>query len=72
MKTAGIERVVLLHADAIAEDGPAAERARRIDGDHADGPLGGPEPRDEPVHQGRLAGAGWAGDASVSACPRRG
>jgi len=31
----GVERVGL-HPDAVAQDGAARERARRVDGDHAD------------------------------------
>jgi hypothetical protein len=58
---ARIERV-RLHPDAVAEHGPARERARRIHGHNPNGfPLRAQE-RDEPVHHRGLARAGRAGD----------
>ena len=62
MNTRGIEEVVL-HADAIPEDGAAAERTRGIDGDHADRLVGCAQLADEAIDQRRFAGAGRAGDS---------
>jgi len=53
---------VTLHADAVAQDGAAAERARRVDGDDSDAAVGATQMRRQPVDQGRLAGPGRAGD----------
>ena len=52
-----------LHADAIAENGAAGERTRRIDGDDGDAPLAAPPLGDECVDECRLAGARGARDA---------
>ena len=57
----GIERV-LLHANAVPEDGAAAEGAARIDRDDADGAPPLAVLGDEAVGQGALAHAGRAGD----------
>src|SRR5919108_1129384 len=65
---AGIERMVL-HADAIAEDRAAGERARRIDGDDADGLSGAADVRDEAIDQRALPRAGIAGDADELRAP---
>src|SRR5262245_1822552 len=54
---------VVLHADAVAEDGPAGERAAGVDGQDADLGAGGADEADELVRQRRLARAGCAGDA---------
>ena len=53
---------MVLHADAIAEDGPAGERAGRIHGEDAHRLSRRAQVGDQPVHQGALAGAGVAGD----------
>ena len=45
---------VVLHADAVAEDRAAAERAGRIDGEDGDGRTLRPDRRHEPVRQRRL------------------
>ena len=59
---AGVGRVVL-HADAVAEDRAAAERAGRVDGEHADRRVLGADRRDEAVGERRLPRARRAGDA---------
>ena len=59
---AGILRV-RLHANAIAEHGAAAERARRIDGNDADGLAGLAPPRDQTIDERAFSRAGRAGDA---------
>ena len=60
---------VALHADAIAEDGAAGERRRRIDGDDADALASFAVVVDERVDDGRLARAGVAGDAEDVGAP---
>src|SRR5581483_3933210 len=54
---------VRLHADAVAEDRPARERARGVDRDDADALSLRPEVGDETIDERRLAGAGGARDA---------
>src|SRR5436853_736200 len=54
---------VVLHPDAVAEHGPAAERARRIDRDDPDRLICGAQLADEAVDQRRLAGARRSRDA---------
>src|SRR5690606_12843607 len=53
---------VLLHADAVAKERPARERARRIDGDHPDATVEGAPGGDQGVGEGGLARTGSAGD----------
>jgi hypothetical protein len=55
-------RVDLGHADPVAEDRPARERRGRVDRDDADRAALLPERLRDPLDQGRLAGAGRAGD----------
>ena len=55
---------VRLHAQAIAEHRAAGERARRIDGDHADARAGcARNSVDQPIDERALARAGRTGDA---------
>ena len=54
---------VRLHADAIAENRAAGERAGGIDGDDADGLLGAAELRNQAIDERALAGPRRAGDA---------
>ena len=55
--------VMLLHADAVAEDGAVGERAGGIDGDDADGAGLAAEVGGDLIDKGAFAGAGRAGDA---------
>ena len=66
---AGI-RGVPLHPHPVAEDRTAAERAARIDREHADLELVLAHARDERVGEGRLAGARRAGDPDRPRAPR--
>src|SRR5690606_19794725 len=54
---------VVLHADAVAEDGTARERRRRVDGQDRDPLAARPELAEQRGGQGGLAGAWRAGDA---------
>jgi hypothetical protein len=54
------------HADAIAEQGAAAERAAGIDGDDAYEPLLAAKGFGQLVDQGALAGAGRPGDTPTT------
>jgi hypothetical protein len=54
---------MILHANAVAEDGPAAERARGIDRHDPDALGARAELPDQAVDQRRLAGARRSGDA---------
>ena len=54
---------MLAHADAVAEHGAAADRARRIDGDHRDLEATAQPGAEQGVDEARLAAAGHAGDA---------
>jgi hypothetical protein len=54
---------VARHADAIAEDGAAGVRARRIDADDADPLLARAEDLDEAIGEGALPCPGISGDA---------
>src|SRR5207245_10692730 len=54
---------VVLHADAVAEDRAAAERAARVDGEHADLETVAAKETDELVRERRLARPGRARDA---------
>ena len=56
-------RRVRAHADAVAEDRAAADRARRVDRDHGDRVALGEPGAEQRVDQRRLAAAGNAGDA---------
>ena len=60
----------LQHADPVAEDGAAGERAGRIDGDDADGASGEAQPLRQRPHHRRLAGPGDAGQADDVGAPR--
>ena len=56
--------------DAVAEQRAVRERARRVDGDDADGLLEPAHVAEERADQARLADAGRPGDADrVGACP---
>ena len=59
---AGIEEVCL-HPDAVAENRPAAERARRIDGGDPDPPLALPQVPGQPLDERRFARRGRPRDA---------
>jgi hypothetical protein len=59
---AAVERVAL-HAHPVAEDGAAAERARRVDRDDAHGVARLAPALDDAVTEGALAAAGRARDA---------
>jgi hypothetical protein len=54
---------VVLHAHPVAEDGPAGERAGRVDGEHAHPVTLRAQRPDQLVRGGRLAHAGRAGQA---------
>ena len=54
---------VLAHPDPVAEDRAAADRARRVEGEHADRKAALEPGAEEGVDQRRLAAAGHAGDA---------
>jgi hypothetical protein len=58
-----VARAVLVHAQAVAEDGAAADRAGRIDGDDGDAAPALREFADQGVDEGGLAGARRPGDA---------
>src|SRR5207247_11176081 len=53
----------LAHPNAVAEDGPAAEGRRRVDGDDRDAVGRRAVRTGEPVHERALAATGRAGDA---------
>jgi hypothetical protein len=65
---AGVEAEVR-HADAVAEDGAAGERARRVDGDDADFRAAVADQPGEVGDERRLAAAGHAGDADHMRVP---
>ena len=58
-----------LHADAVTQNGPAAERAGGIDGDDADGLASIAIGARDLIGQGALAGAGRAGQAEQERVP---
>ena len=55
--------MMLLHADAVAEDGAVGERAGGVDGDDADGAGLAAEVSGDLIDEGAFAGTGRAGDA---------
>ena len=64
---------LLLHAHPVAEHGAAADRARRVDGEHADPLARLRVALDQPADERALAGPGRAGDAdAVDGLRRRG
>src|SRR6185503_21032099 len=52
-----------LHSQAVAEHRPSGERARRVDGDHADSLTVAAELRGQAVYERALPRARWTGDA---------
>ena len=62
MKTSSVAGV-LLHADPIAQDGAARDRAGWVDGQDGHGPTICPGDTDERRHERGLAAAGRTGDA---------
>ena len=67
----GVE-VMLLHADAVAQNGAAGEGAGGVHGDNADGLALLAGVRRQPVSEGALAGARRPGDADAVGAPKRG
>ena len=59
------------HADAVAEQGAAGERAGRVHRDDADAKTGGAVGEDEALDQGGLAGARRAGDPDAAGAAER-
>ena len=64
--------MVLLHADAVAQNGAAADAAGGVDCEDRDRLVLTTEYRSEGVDQGAFAGAGRTGDANDSSLPREG
>ena len=60
-KDAGVG-MVTLHADTVTEDGSSGERARGVDGDHANGFVGDPDMDDELIDERAFARARRSGD----------
>ena len=60
------------HADAVAQQGAAGHRTRRVDGQHRDGQAALAQFADIGAGQGRLARAGRAGDPHHQCAARQG